>query len=193
MALDSLRASRSVLRRDLTGLSSASEEGSEGEEDAASEASLALSVTSTSTREGPGRMSAAVSPRWPGGGRGGRGGGGFTGRSGAGGPAPAAGPDLHELKGLVWQQLRAQVPAGERLEAGGAYFDLEDFVRGPAPPFSPPRPAGGPAGPAAHAPAVRRARIAVRTLRTCFRPSPRIAVRTLAAADLPPRPAPLRR
>ena len=188
MALDSLRASRSVLRRDLTGLSSASE-GSEGEEDAASEASLALSVTSTSTstREGgPGRMSAAVSPRWPGGGRGGPGPRG-------GGPAPAAGPDLHELKGLVWQQLRAQVPAGERLEAGGEYFALEAFVRGPAPPFSPPRPAGGPAGPAAHAPAVRRARIAVRTLRTCFRPSPRIAVRTSAAADLPPRPAPLRR
>ena len=140
MALDSLRASRSVLRRDLTDLSSASE-GWEGEDDAASEASLALSVTST--REGgPGRMSAAVSPRWPGGGRGGPRPG-----PGGGGPAPAVGPDLHELKGLVWQQLRAQVPAGERLEAGGEYFDLEDFVRGPAPPFSPPRPAGGPAGP----------------------------------------------
>ena len=189
MALDSLRASRSVLRRDLTGLSSASEEGSEGEEDAASEASLALSVTSTSTREGPGRMSAAVSPRWPGGGRGGP----QPGPSG-GGSAPAAGPDLHELKGLVWQQLRAQVPAGERLEAGGAYFDLEDFVRGPAPPFSH-RPAP---------PAVRRARQHMRRrsggpASPCgpcgpvFGPSPRIAVRTLAAADLPPRPAPLRR
>ena len=122
MALDSLRASRSALRRDVTDISQTS--GSEGE-DAASEASLALSVSEGGA---PGRM--ASPGRWRGGGPAERP-RGFKGR--AGGAPPAVGPDLHELKGLVWQQLRAQVPRGERLEAGGAYFDLEDFVRAARP------------------------------------------------------------